>query len=72
MYSSILCIIQQGIVPHRVVPHLHGFSRCLLLQYQFHSKINKHMVVACSFSFLHAPVHLLAMRIFLQANYLAM
>ena len=32
---------------------------CLLLQYQFHSAINKHIDV--SFSFLHAPVHLIAL-----------
>ena len=36
------------------------FVRCLLLQYQFYSIINKHIDV--SFSFLHAPVHLLAVR----------
>ena len=48
-------MIQQGIVPYQVVPH---FSCFFFYLYQFHSTINKHISV--SFSFLYAPVHLLA------------
>ena len=61
MYKPILCIIQRSTVPHRVLPHFHGLLRSLLLQYQFHITINKHIIYV-SFSYLHAPVHLLAVR----------